>query len=272
MALDDIRKFNFYQKYIWNPTDFENFESWVFGALEGLMEGALGGSVLVGLKVSPSSGLTVNLQAGIACSPLGRIVVQAAPTQVTLDQPVGNPAKSLVVLRPKSTDATSIPLPTNPSLTVSLHEKLEHDVVVLNGTPAASPSYPATESGDIVIMGFELTAGHTTITRSDFDLGVVSRPRRRVPKIKIADSSYTAATGDDIIEADFSAASGVVQLPPAADSEGVFLHVVKTDSSSNVCAVSGNGAEEISGLNVIELESQWQSINIYCNGLAWRQL
>lgn len=272
MAESDLRKFFFYQKYIWNPEDFENMETWMYGSIEGLAEGAHGGAVLSGLRVLPSSGLTVNIDPGIACSPLGRIVVQAAAAQATLGSPAGNPARSLVVLRPKLTEATDIPEPLNPSNMVPLHEKLEHDIVVINGTPAASPVYPATQSGDIVLMGFRLNASHSTIVRADLDLGVVSRRRKRVHKINKVSQSYSVTGTDEIIEADFSSASGVLQLPAAGDSEGTVVHMVKTDSSSNVVAVSGNGAEEISGQNRIDLDSQWQSVTVYCDGLAWRQL
>lgn len=72
---------------------------------------------------------------------------------------------------------------------------------------------------------------------------------------------------EDIIEADFSAASGVVVPPSPSTVPGQTFTVVKTDSSSNVVAVSGFN---ISGQNPVELDTQWQSVSFYSNGAEYR--
>lgn len=275
MAASDIRKFKFnndLKKYLWSPTDFSNLQTWILGEMEGLFEGLTGGSILKGLVVSPSSGLTVNISGGIAVSPSGRIVVVPSSFQATFVAPSGNPARSLVVLRPKLTDSDQIPKPLDPSTLIYLDQKYEYDVVVISGTPAANPSYPSLESEDIVVAAAYLNSGHTTVAYSDLDHGKLSRPRKSRAKIFKRSGTYTADGTENIIEMDGSAASGLVVLPPAADTVGEEISVIKIDSTANSIAVSGNGAELISGQNVFTLDSQWDRARMYSNGSAWRIL
>lgn len=267
---NDLRKFYFYQAYVWSPTDFENFESYVWGAIEGLMEGAFGAAVLKGLRPRAGGGMTLLVDAGVACNDSGRIVGVASQLNTTIASPVGNPARTLVVLRPKSTDATFIPEPTAPSNSVPLHEKLEYDLIVLNGTPAATPAYPAKLTGDIIVAGLKLTAAHATITEADLDFGVIDRPRKRKNRVAIKTGSYDLVEADNIIEADFSAASGVIGLLPAADVEGQQFTIVKVDSSANVCKVAGD--EQISGQDDVDLDTQWQVLTVYSNGIEYRSI
>lgn len=273
MAISDLRKFYFYQLYTWDPEDFENFETYLWGAVEGLLEGGFGASILKGLRPRAGGGLNLLVDSGIAVNESGKLVVQTAQQSIAVPAPVGNPCRSLVILRPKTTDATMIPLPTNPSLSVPLHEKLEYDLLILSGTASPTPVYPTALAGDIVVVGLKLSAGHTTLTESDFDWSVVSRPRKRKQKIKeVTSGSYTPSTGDDMIELNLASASGMVQLPPAADFECEKITVVRVDASANFGTVSGYGAELISGQNSIELDTQWQTLTLYSNGLSWRSI
>lgn len=266
--LTDLRKFYFYQKYTWNPTDFENFETWLWGAIEGLQEGAFGAAVLKGGRPRAGGGMTLLIDALIACNAVGRIVASNSQLNTTIASPAGNPARTLVVARPKSTNATLIPEPMNPSNMVPLHEKLEWDLIVLNGTPAATPAYPATQAGDIVLAGLKLNASHATITEADLDWGVIDRPRKRKQRVKKVTAGVSVVSGDSIIEANFASASGIVLLAPPGDVEGEKFTIVKEDSSANVCAVSG----DISGQSVVELDTQWQSITVYSNGISYRSI
>jgi hypothetical protein len=216
--------------------------------------------------------MTLLVNSGIGVNTNGRLVVVDSQLNTTVQSPVGNPARTLVVLRPKETDGSNIPLPTNPGIDVPLHKFLSYDLIVLNGTPAASPVYPSKQAGDIIVCGLKLSAGHATIVEADFDLGVVDRPRKRSNKPRTITASDSLALDDDIIEVDFSAASGVLQLPPAASAEGMKYTIIKVDDSGNDLAVSGNGAETISGQNAMVLDTQWQAITIYANRTSWRQI
>lgn len=271
MANTDIRQFNFYQKYLWNPTDFADFQTWLQDTLKAISEGALGAAVLSGLKVAPGGGMTVQINDGISVSPSGRLVVAESIANQTVASPSGNPARSLIVLRPKLTDATPIAEPVNPSNTVYLHEVLDYDVVVINGTPAATPVYPATGADDIIVAALKLNSGHSTITEADFDLGKMDRPKPKKHKIKVISSTETLAATDEIVEYDASGASGGVLLPPVTDADGYIYRIVKTDSSANSVGVSGNGAS-ISGQSFITLDSQWDAVTIYATKTGYRQV
>lgn len=273
MASSDLRQFYFYQKYIWSPDDFDNLQTWLRGGFEGLGEGAFGSAVLSGLRPSGGGGMTLLVNAGIGVSENGRLVVVDSQLNTTVASPAGNPARTLVVLRPSETNGTDIPQPTNPGVDVPLHKFMSYDLIVLNGTPAATPVYPTKQAGDIVVAGLRLNASHATITEADLDWGVVDRPRKRRHKISLETASFTADPSNvDMYEMDFSAASGVAQLPAASGNEGLTVNFVKIDSTSNECAVSGQGAEVISGQNVQTLDTQWQTLSIYCNGQTWRVL
>lgn len=273
MAQSDFRKFYFYQKYLWSPVDFTNLQNWIYSNIEGGREGSFAGAVLSGLRVLPSSGMTVTVDSGIASSPSGKLMV--VPTQQTTAPatPVGNPAWSLVVLRPVFTDADFIPLPTNPSAPpVPLDQQQLYQIVVLNGTPAGNPVYPAVQSDDVVLMGFKLPAGTTTITRAMLDLGVVGRIPRPKRKISQLFQSFAVARPTEIYEVDCTASGLVGQLPPAGNFEGEEFEFIKVDPSANSFSASGNGAETISGQNVMSLDSQWDTMRIYSNGISWRKL
>lgn len=273
MASSDIKKFHFYPEYIWSADDFDNLQDWIYKSFQGAFEGDLGGAVLKGLRVLPGGGLNVTIDPGIAVSQTGKLMVLDTQQVASITAASGNPTKNLIVMRPVQTDMDLIPEPLNPGNNVPLHQKQTFQIVVLNGTPAANPSYPATSADDTVLMGVKLIVGQTVIARSDLDLSVVGRPRKKPMHIKAAASGVTLDPSiDDVIEYDASSASGIVQLPPAGDVEGLRASVIKVDSSSNQVAVSGNGAELISGQNVITLDSQWDRINFYSNGQAWRIL
>ena len=270
--LADIRKFFFYQKYRWSPADFANLQTWIYATMAGMGEGAFGSSVLSGLRVLPSSGMQVTVDTGIAVNDSGRLLYLPTQATPTIGSPVGNPARSLIVLRPVETQSDFFPQPTAPSNSVPLYEKQEYELVVLNGTPSATPVYPATQAGDVIVGAFKLNSGHSTIVRGDIDLGMIERPRKKKSKILEVRDDYDVLDTDEIIEANFATTAGVIQLPPAGDVEGLHVSVIKTDPSSNVCTVSGNGAEVISGQNAIELDTQWQAIKLYSTGQAWRIL
>lgn len=268
MALSDIRIFQWYQKYIVKAADLTNLQTWLRGMFEGTAEGAFGGAVLKDCLPSVASGLTVNIENGIAVSPSGRIVVVSAGSG-TFASPVGNPARSLLVARPKLTDSTSIPEPLNPSNNVYLYKVFGYDLVVLNGTPAVNPSYPATQSDDIILCAVKLTAGQTTLTTADIDYGKIDRPRKRSSKVNVVQAgTYSISATDEVIEVDATSASGLVIPAGPAGVPGQEFTVVKTDPSANIVSVSG---EAISGLVQVDLEDQWQSVTFYSNGTAYRR-
>lgn len=272
MANDSIREFYFYFKYLWSPEDFENMQDWLQDEFRGIAEGAFGGSILSGLQASPGGGMTVDISAGLAVSPSGRLIVVPTTQNATVASPSGNPAKTLIVLRPTSTDTESIPEPVNPSNNVNLHAAHGYQVVVINGTPAASPSYPSTQADDVVLMGLELDASHATIVVGDFDRSPIDLPRRkRVPYRQVL-ASYTIVEDDEHIDVDAAASGPTILLPSAQSVPGLDFHVMKVDSGSNTVAVSGQGGDLISGQSSYELTDQWMGATFRSTGTAWRVL
>ncbi len=135
-------------------------------------EGLFSGAVMSGLSPTPGATLHVNIAAGIAIGPTGYLMVQNDITALTFVAPGSNTRKDLVVIRPLLTNASPITRPTSPFDTVYLTTLQDCQVVVIAGTSAASPVYPAIVAGDIVLCGVRIATGQTTFVASDFDLEV----------------------------------------------------------------------------------------------------
>jgi len=272
MALVDIRQFVFYFKYLWSPADFLNMQTWLQSEYRAIAEGGFGASILSGIKASVSSGLTVSMTNGIAVNSDGRIVVFVA-ANATFASPAGNPARSLLVLRPKLTSANFIPEPVNPANSVPLHQKLEYDLVVINGTPAATPVYPSTVAGDIVVLGVSLTASQVTLVATNFDREPIDIPRKRIHGIRtIVSSVVTGNVKDSTIDANANANTITYVLPDSQLVPGEDFTVTKIDSSVNEVAVSGAGGRLISGETLQYLETQWATMTFRSVGSSWRIL
>lgn len=268
MADTDFRDHYFYQGYLWTPADFSNMQNWLNAQMRGNMEGAFGKSILTGLKVSPAGGMVLNVEPGIAVTANGRLMVVGSQQQGTFATPSGNPAKSLIVLRPVETDSNNIPEPTNPGNNVPLHKKLLYSVVVINGTPAASPAYPATQANDVVLMGVSLANGQSSITAADFDYTVLSLPQRLREVVQQLTGSGDINIQSKFIEVDASGGAATANLPVAASGANLEYVVVKTDSSAN--PVSVYSSELISGQALQVIDSQWGSVKSYSNGKTYR--
>lgn len=270
MALTDIRNFNFFQKYLWSPTDFENLQTWLRGSTEGALEGLTGAAVLKGLSVSPGGGMLLSIDVGIAVNDVGRMVVVDPSFNTTITAPTVNPRRDLLILRPKVTEVTSMPEPINPSNTVFLHDQFGYDFMVLTGAEAATPTYAATQSGDIVLAGVYSEPSTVVLSQAEIDLGVTSRPRKRTNRVKVLTATASISVDDEIIELDCTDASGTFTLPGAKLAEGKSYTVIRVDSSSNACVVSGGDA--INGTTSVELDGQYQKLNLYSNAITWRSV
>lgn len=281
MANTDLRLFNFYDQYIWQAADFANLQLWLYDFAAAIGEGLGGNAVLSGLGCQASGGLTVQVNPGLGFSTgggddsQGQICLLSNSGQVTVAGNNTNPLASLIVLRPIQVAETLIPEPLNPTNNVPLHSSLRCQLVVLAGTPAALPQYPATQAGDIIVTGVIVPAGASSITNSNLDRSPISSPRQKIQGIKSVSANYVASAleiGEDIIEADASAlpASGLmISLPPAQSYAGRRKSIVNV-GSSNPVSVSGNGMETIAGQSVQVLDDQWSALSVYSNGLGWR--
>lgn len=268
-ASTDIRDFNFYSDYLWSPADFLNFQTWVRAEMRAAALGRSGKSLLSGCLATPGGGLLVSVSAGVAIDSNGRIVVFSA-ANVAVASPAGNPARTLIVLRPKLTDMTSIPTPDDPMTPVFLHEKLDYDLLALNGTPAGSPVYQTPQANDIIVAGLLIPAATVTVTAAMFERYVINVPLKKVKACNVITSAYSVLAVDDHVDGDASGGAVVATLPPASTVPGQDFTFCKTDSSANALSVAGNGGDLISGQSQWDLTDQWATLKVRSVGLSWR--
>lgn len=271
-APDNIRKFNFYQQYVWQHTDFTNFQSWVLAMFRSVFEGAFGSCVLGGFEPLVAGGMNVAIRKGIAVNENGKQLILNADSQVTLASNGANPMRSLVVIRPVETSMTNVTDPLNPPTQVPLHVKEEYELVVIPGVPGVNPIYPAKNAGDVILFGVKLATAQVALTISDLDFSVKEYPRDRQPKIRQVAANYSAQPDDEIIEVSCSGGNVTITLPVAASANTRKLTCVKIDNSANEMILSGQGGEQISGLATVPIDTQWDFVNAYSNGInGWRR-
>lgn len=176
MAKQDIQLFNFYRKYLWRAVDFETLQQSVMDSMHGPDEGLLGAAVLSGMDYQSSTGLNVTVSAGIAVAATGDLLCATGSTQVALSVPIGNPALTMVVARPNITQQNNITKPEDPFTTVPLNTQHGTSIVVLNGTPSATPNYQAKGVNDVILFGVRLSAGATGFSSSDLDFEITETP------------------------------------------------------------------------------------------------
>lgn len=93
------------------------------------------------------------------------------------------------------------------------------------------------------------------------------------PKSKIAvsgskTSNYTATAADTLILCD-STSAFTVTLPAAASSTGKTLIIKKTTSDFNAVTIDGNASETIDGATTTTINTQYESLEIACDGSNW---
>jgi microcystin-dependent protein len=118
------------------------------------------------------SGTTLGgtLGPGIAYDPNGQLIQNTSVLSFSLPTAdLTNPTWSILVLRYKMTGDTPIPKPSDPITTVNLNLHDDFDVVVIPGSPAVTPVYPAKQTNDVLIAGFQVPANATLGTQVILD-------------------------------------------------------------------------------------------------------
>ena len=136
------------------------------------------------------------------------------------------------------------------------------------GSLQASTS-PAANSVPISGSDSSLTPGPTYVQgpSTGKQLGITSGGQ-----VTASTSSTIAATVGIVLA---SAAGGAITLtlPPVAVMSGLYLTIVKTDSTGNVVTLQGNGAELINAANTdTSLSAQFNVVRLYCDGTIWRKV
>ncbi len=84
-------------------------------------------------------------------------------------------------------------------------------------------------------------------------------------KVVSKSSTYTATAADYIL---LVSGATTINLPAAASSSGQVYIIKKTDASNSV-TIDGNASETIDGATTKTISTQYQTLEIACNGSAW---
>ncbi len=176
MAEQSPKYFNFYRRYRWTAQNFTDLQKALSDSFRGADEGAFKGAALDGLDVSINTGMQLSVSAGVAVGPTGQMLARSVSSSVTATAPSTNPVRSLVVVRPKLTSANFITRPTSPFESVPLNTLQESEVVIIQGSESATPTYPAKQANDVVLCGLFIRPGAVALAQEDLDFEARENP------------------------------------------------------------------------------------------------
>ncbi len=244
MALNRFEFFNFYEEYLWRETDFDTFQEMLKQLNNAGWRGAVGPAVLKGLDFEGAAAFQLDVGTGVAINNNGMPLVQTTTSTVTAAGPSGGQGrKSLVVIREVTTDENMIVEPTNPTNTVPLNSTSESEILVIDGTAAASPAYPSKESGDVVLFGLIIGGSDTEITEDSIDYSVSELVGKTTDFLKMA-QGFDAIVGKsrytDYREInDLMASTGVSGLRRIYIKDSDTLNEVQEINQPNMLFVFG---------------------------------
>lgn len=82
-------------------------------------------------------------------------------------------------------------------------------------------------------------------------------------------TTYTATTNDIIILCDSSGGAFTITLYAASGNAGRKLKFIKTTSDTNAVTIDGNGSETINGSTTTTINTQYEELEIVCDGSNW---
>lgn len=89
------------------------------------------------------------------------------------------------------------------------------------------------------------------------------------PPTRTLTATGSAGASDYLLLVNATAGAVTVNLPAAANSNGVYLIVKKTDASVNAVTVDANGAETIDGAATQVITAQYDAVTVFCDGSGW---
>lgn len=87
--------------------------------------------------------------------------------------------------------------------------------------------------------------------------------------VATATTTHSVADTTDLLLCSASGGAFTVTLPAAASHSGRILSIKKTDSSLNAVTIDGNASETIDGATTTRLSTQYESVDIICDGTNW---
>lgn len=82
-------------------------------------------------------------------------------------------------------------------------------------------------------------------------------------------TSYIATLSDTVLLCDATSGSITITLPAAAASSGKVFYIKKTNSNANAVTIDGNSSETIDGDLTQIITTQYDSVTVVCDGVAW---
>lgn len=174
-------------------TDVTEWQNWTEDALKTTMKTIYTSGVATGLNVIAASGMTVNLNTGYAFdSNFDYVNVSSQQTINISAANISNPRKDLIAIKFKratqdNADTTN-KYGMGTSYLYSQNSLDSFEIVVVTGTPAASPTVPSTPAGTMPIAAIHIGAGATSISAGNItDLRVLLTINQNInnPEISI---------------------------------------------------------------------------------------
>lgn len=155
------------------------------------------------------------------------------------------------------TDSTKNTTNSNP-MTLNASGRLDQDVYIDQSTKfvlaASSAGDPPTSSVWTIDNSSATEQLWTTVSKS-------------------ANYTVVESDRDKVILVDATSGAITISLLAAATAgNGFRLVVKKVDNSSNAVIVDGNGSETIDGATTSSMSTQYDSINLICNGSNWNEI
>jgi hypothetical protein len=171
MATEARPLFDFYFRYKWNEVDFADWQDTMIGTMRDTFGAIFGPALIAGGAVAPSgSTRAVTVAAYETVNEDGYLCVRNSTVLASVTaNSSGQARKDLIVSRPLLTNQTTITRPTSPFDTVPFHVGQDTEIVVIPGTPAGSPVYPAKVDGDVIIAGLAVANGATSFSSGNID-------------------------------------------------------------------------------------------------------
>lgn len=166
MANDSVPLFNYYLRYPWGPADFSNLQDGLVDMMRDSLGALHGAGLMFGGTVAPSGSISgVTVTALTAVNDDGYLLVTNETRFVDMSNGNGsNPRYDLIVARPLLTTGAQISRPTSPYDTVDLTTLQQCELVVIEGTPAGSPSAPSKVAGDVILATILVPTSATSIS------------------------------------------------------------------------------------------------------------
>jgi len=190
--------YNFYQRYLWGPSDFAAIQGTLVDQMRGSFAYLTKAATLSGGVISPNgANASVNVSAFVALGDDGYLHVVDSNTVAPIA--AGDPTNirfDLIVARKNQATGLTINRPTLPHDTVILTTLQKSQVVVIQGTPSASPVVPSKVAGDVILGYVTVPNGWVNTVNSGNIHQIENRDFAQLPTLKSV-SAYSGPNEGD---------------------------------------------------------------------------